>query len=38
MKAAITNLTILACAALFGGCASLTSGTTQEISFQSTPP
>ncbi len=30
-------LTIIVCAAMLGGCASIISGTTQEMSFQSNP-
>jgi hypothetical protein len=37
MKRGIINLTILACAALFGGCATILDGSTQEMSFQSSP-
>jgi hypothetical protein len=31
------SLTLLACAAVLGGCASIISGTTQEMSFQTSP-
>lgn len=37
MKRGIINLAILACAALFGGCATIMSGPTQEMSFQTSP-
>lgn len=33
----LTSLTLLACTAMLGGCATMMSGTTQEISFQSSP-
>ncbi len=33
----LANLTLLACTAMLGGCATMMSGTTQEISFQSSP-
>ena len=33
----LTSLTLWACTALLGGCATMMSGTTQEISFQSSP-
>ena len=36
-KVGLASLTLLACAAMLGGCASIISGTTQEMSFQSSP-
>ena len=36
-KVGLASLTLLACTAMLGGCATLTDGTTQELSFQTNP-
>jgi hypothetical protein len=36
-KVGLASLTLLACTAMLGGCATMMSGTTQEMSFQSSP-
>ena len=36
-KVRLASLTLLACTAMLGGCATMISGTTQEMSFQSSP-
>ncbi|THI84610.1 MAG: hypothetical protein CAF41_010010 [Nitrospira sp. CG24A] len=37
MKTGILGLTLWICTAVLGGCATMTSGTTQEMSFQTNP-